>query len=436
MVYEELMASSARPRVLLVYHFFHPDEVVSARLFTDLGAGLSARGWDVTALTSNRTWNSPRVALPSREVHQGVAIERSFRPRWDQARPLERLGNSAWLSVAWLARIARLPAYDAIVIGSDPAFALAIAPVVRRLRPRTTIVHWCFDLYPEAIVADGTSRATSALLPGARGLMARGYAACDAIVDLGPRMRERLAAYGSNARRETIVPWALVEPARSPEPRSPEVREALFGKDAKLGLLYSGTLGRAHDFRTFLALARSSRARFGPSVALAFASRGGRVDELRAALDPGDTNVRLVDFCAEEKLGAQLEAADVHLISLRPEWSGLVVPSKYFGSLAIGRPALYAGPAESDIARWIQETGVGMTIEESTLPRALQEIAGLLERPERVLDAQRRARAAYESRFSKPVSLERWDGLLRGLVARATRQDSVMEGACAASSAT
>ena len=48
-----------RPRVLLAQHFFHPDDVVSARLFTDLGVGLSERGWDVTALASNRSWADP-----------------------------------------------------------------------------------------------------------------------------------------------------------------------------------------------------------------------------------------------------------------------------------------------------------------------------------------------------------------------------------------
>jgi len=47
------------PRLLVCYHFFHPDDVVSAQMFSDLAAEQVRRGWDVTALASNRTWSYP-----------------------------------------------------------------------------------------------------------------------------------------------------------------------------------------------------------------------------------------------------------------------------------------------------------------------------------------------------------------------------------------
>ena len=31
-------------------------------------------------------------------------------------------------------------------------------------------------------------------------------------------------------------------------------------------------------------------------------------------------------------------------MSLGDKWEGLAVPSKFFGSLAVGRPVIYAGP--------------------------------------------------------------------------------------------
>ncbi len=52
--------------------------------------------------------------------------------------------------------------------------------------------------------------------------------------------------------------------------------------------------------------------------------------------------------------------ADVHLISLRDDWAGVVVPSKFFASLAVGRPVLYAGPSESEIAHWVAENDLGL----------------------------------------------------------------------------
>ncbi|NLE89793.1 MAG: glycosyltransferase family 4 protein, partial [Dehalococcoidales bacterium] len=40
--------------ILILYHFYPPDDVISARHFSDLAEGLANRGWDVTVYTSNR----------------------------------------------------------------------------------------------------------------------------------------------------------------------------------------------------------------------------------------------------------------------------------------------------------------------------------------------------------------------------------------------
>jgi hypothetical protein len=52
---------------------------------------------------------------------------------------------------------------------------------------------------------------------------------------------------------------------------------------------------------------------------------------------------------ALDQLAALLVAADVHLITLRPSFSGLVVPSKIYGCLHSGRPILFVGPKSSDV---------------------------------------------------------------------------------------
>jgi hypothetical protein len=85
-------------------------------MFTDLAAEQTRRGWQVSVLTSNRLWSDPRVRLPSFERWNGVEIHRVFRPGWRQARPIERLGNSAWMLGAWLARAARLGPFDAMFV--------------------------------------------------------------------------------------------------------------------------------------------------------------------------------------------------------------------------------------------------------------------------------------------------------------------------------
>jgi glycosyltransferase involved in cell wall biosynthesis len=402
------------PRLLLCYHFFHPDDVVSARLYTDLAQEMQARGWQVSVLTSNRLWRDPHAELPREESWNGIAIHRVFRPPWDQARPLERLANSGWMVAAWLARARGLGRFDAVVIGSDPAFAASLGLGLRLVQPNAALVHWCFDLYPEILAAEG-GRAVALLGPIARRLMGLAYRRFDGLVDLGPRMQARLAEYDAGAPQETAVPWALTETDR-PAPVDADARATLFPR-AKLALFYSGTMGRAHDFELFLRLARACRARSGDAVSICFTARGNRADELRRAIAPDDHNVSLAPFADEAALPARLAAADLHLVSLRADWAGVVVPSKFFASLAIGRPVIYSGPADSEIARWIAEHDLGLHLTAAGLDAAATRLHALIDDRAAIARWQDNALSVYRRQWSKRVTCDRWDARLRGLAA-------------------
>jgi glycosyltransferase involved in cell wall biosynthesis len=401
-----------RPKVLLVHHFFHPDEVVSSRVYADLAEDLVRRGWDVTVLTSNRSYLGDRT-FPRRESWKGVTVVRTYRPPWSQTRALSRLSNSAWLIFGWLLEIPWLGQFDVILVGSDPAFLPLLLLLLRPLQPHSKFVHWCFDLYPEAIVADGMDVTARSLAPLARRLMRAAYARCAAVVDLGPAMRRLLARYGTVQRQETLVPWAPVEPAADlPDSR---IRAKLF-PGAKLALLYAGTLGRAHDYEAFLALARRCRQMSGNDVSFCFVARGARIESLRSALVPADTNVRIVPFCEDAELPSWLQAPDMHLLSVRPEWDGIVVPSKFFGSLAARRPVLLAGSERSDIAQWIAELDVGLVVNTQTVDSVADRLLQLIQDPSDFSRWRANAAAAHASRFSRHVVTSAWDVLLRDLV--------------------
>ena len=348
--------STRKPRITALYHYFHPDDVVSARHYSDLSLGLVARGWEVEVMPCNRGCRDERKTYPLYEEWRGISIRRVWRPRLPQASSMGRILNALWMVVAWC-RIAiqpenRMP--DVLVIGTGPILSVLVALVVKVLRPQMQNAHWVFDLYPGAAIADNWVRKESGLVRLLRPLIRRAYGSCDLIADLGPCMGERLALYGAPRRQITLVPWAIVEPDAVQAP-NPRIRHQLFG-DARLAVLYAGNFGRAHCHEEFLELARAVN---GSGIHFCFAVRGNCVQELKSAIRPEDTNITFADFAAESELPARLAAADVHLASLRPGWTGIVVPSKFFGSLAAGRPVIFAGEPHSAIARWIRRHNVG-----------------------------------------------------------------------------
>jgi glycosyltransferase involved in cell wall biosynthesis len=223
-------------------------------------------------------------------------------------------------------------------------------------------------------------------------------------------MRRRLDDYGHNAQTATLTPWALEEPG-DPVPQDPDERRELFGS-AKLGLLYSGSFGRAHIYAPFLSLARATR---HLAIQTTFSVRGNREESLRAAITAEDKNIRITGFASPDHLEKRLAAADIHLVSLHEDWTGTVVPSKFFGALAVGRPVIFAGSPDSAVAQYIRQHKVGWVLG-CDLTDILGELEALVAHPERLQALSAHCTQIYQQNFSKEKMCDAWDRHLRHLL--------------------
>jgi glycosyltransferase involved in cell wall biosynthesis len=401
------------PEALVFYHYLHPDDVAGAVQMSELCAGLVERGWNVTAMPCNRGCRDESKCYTARLIWNGVKFERVWRPTLRQAGMPGRLMNAGWMIARWsfvAFNLERQP--DVVVIGTDPLLSILVALVWRTFRPGTKIVTWCFDLYPEAAYAQGILRPSSVWAGLLRRVLIRAYASCDLIVDIGSCMRSLLNSYRAPALHTTLVPWALHEPAAFPAPR-PAERSAIFGT-ARLALLYSGNFGRAHSLDDLLDLARRLR---GSGVHLAFSIRGNRAHSVRAAITAEDVNINFVDFAPCAAVESRLAAADIHVVTLREEWTGTVVPSKFFGALAAGRPVLFCGSPRSAIAICIQQYGLGWVLSPGNTANIAETLIELLESPGELDRIKEHCFRIYREKFAKVLTLDRWDDQLRQLLA-------------------
>lgn len=405
-----------QPSITILYHFFYPDDVVSARLFSDFAEELANRGWNVRVLTSNRycCYHKKKIELKEEEW-KGMKIFRIYRPGWNQARYFPRLANSLWIMAGWVVKLLKIPKTDIVIVGSDPQFSQMLFPVLKFFRRQKFLVYWCYDLYPEALMVESRNRVIKWFAKEMIHFMKLFYKQADLIVVIGQCMRRRFDKYRLNKSKLTLTPWALVEPINKKEP-DPLVRHELFGK-AKLALLYSGNMGKAHDFLLFLKLARTIYKK-DPGIIFCFSCRGNRFADLKASIREEDRNIRLVPFAEESELEKRLNTADIHLLSLRPEWEGVVVPSKFFGSLAVGKPVLYAGPESSAIADWIRRYDLGLIVTEDNFERIAMELLELAENHDKLRNWGENAFNVYQRYFSKKIIMDEWDRTLRDLMGK------------------
>src|SRR5580658_136376 len=145
------------PKALVLHHYMHPDDVVSAVLVTDLCVELVRRGWEVKAMPGNRSCRHESLKYAAKEQWCGVNFQRVWRPELSQTKALGRLLNAIWMTARWsLAAVTEAP--DVLIVGTEPVLSVTVAGLWKVLRPRTRIAHWCFDLYPEAAIAGGILR--------------------------------------------------------------------------------------------------------------------------------------------------------------------------------------------------------------------------------------------------------------------------------------
>ena len=401
------------PRAVVLYHYQYPDDVVSGRQFDGLGVGLVKRGWHVVALPCNRSLHHETQKYPLHDTWGGVTFRRVWRPPLRQASSIGQIVNAVWMISAWSLTAFRSQA-DVLIIGANPILSVLVARAWSLFQPKTVIVHWCFDLYPEAAIADGLLREDSLLVKFLKKLLRPAYRSCNLVVDIGSCMRERLRSYEHSSDEATLVPWALYEPESLP-PVDESVRRSLFGA-ANLGLMYSGNFGRAHSYQEFLELARMLR---GESIHFSFGIRGNGAQRVVDAVISEDINITLAGFAPESELQQRLVAPDIHMVSLKPEWTGTVVPSKFFGSMAVGRPVLFSGSKESSIARWINEYKVGWVISDGEdIKRVATQLKELAQQREQLRDIQKRCHQVYQENFSMNATIDTWDELLKGLLER------------------
>ena len=86
-------------------------------------------------------------------------------------------------------------------------------------------------------------------------------------------------------------------------------------------------------------------ARFG----LWLNATGRNADRLEAGLRDAGVPVARGRTVPLEQLAGLLMAADAHLVTLRPQFSGIVLPSKIYACLATRRPIVFVGPQSSDV---------------------------------------------------------------------------------------
>jgi colanic acid biosynthesis glycosyl transferase WcaI len=396
--------------VLLLNQFFWPDMAATAQLLSDLGEDLVAHGRRVRAVTGRGRYAGAHAGkLPKRESWRGVEILRVRCTSFGRSTALGRVSDYFTFLVSAKVAILFSRRQDVAVCLSTPPLVAVLGLVARLHGAR--FVYKVEDLYPDVAIALGTFGPRSVTARFFRWLSGLLLERADAVVALDGAMKHVLEARG--ARRVEVIPnWADGESIRPDQAAREHFREA-HGLGSCFVVLYSGNLGLAHRFDAVIKAARALAAT-RPDIVFLFVGSGPRLGEVQASTR-GLSNVRFMPYQPRESLGELYNAADVHLVTLRDEVAGLLVPSKYAAALAAGKAVLLVGGEGADMWREIGEKRLGWCCphEAEAVLAAIKEAAQV---PEAREACGRRAREVFEAQYDRRIATARWGELLREVV--------------------
>lgn len=347
-------------RLLFVNQYYWPDHASTAQHLTDLVEALAAKGNECHVLCAQGRYKPGAPRPPAFEVRNGVHVHRVPATSLGRKNTLFRMTDylSFYARALWVGLT--LARFDVVVTLTTPPIIGLIGTLLRRLKG-SRHVFWSMDLHPDASLALGRMSRRNPVVAWLAWLSDLVYRQADKVVVLGPYMADRVLAKGVRPERVATIPVWSRRDEIYPLPRAGHPLRAALGLEGKFVAMYSGNLGLAHATAEFLEAARRLRDR--DDLVFLFVGDGPRMAEVKAAqAAEGLANVRFLDYFPREQLHASLSVADAHLISMRSEMTGIVVPGKLYGVMASGRPAVFVGPAHCETADTIRQAGCGLTV--------------------------------------------------------------------------
>ena len=383
--------------MLFVNRYFHPDHSATSQIATDLAVHLASRGWEVGAITSRQRYDDARARLAPRETANGVHIERVWSTRFGRAGLFGRAVDylTFYLSAFFAMRRNR----DAIVVAmTDPPLLSVIAAFASK-----HVVNWVQDLFPEV------AEALNIRLPLVKRLRDWSLRRARANVVLGELMSARVPRgvvihNWADGNLRPVGGWRLAVGGGPPPDH-----DGAAGADGGLPptafhIGYSGNLGRAHDFTTILGAMQRL-----PEVRFVFTGGGAQLARVQRE---APANAEFRRYVPREQLSESLSSVDAHLVSLRPALEGLIVPSKFYGILAVARPVIFIGARDGELARLIDAYHCGIVVDEGDVEGLVRAIGTLARDRGAAAAMGARGRELYLHRFAPRHAFAAWERVL------------------------
>lgn len=346
-------------KILFINQTFYPDPVATAYYVTDVAAELVKQKHSVTVLSAMRGYAEPHPVYPSRGAHLGVNVVRVWPFAFGRRYKFLRILDSLMLNAAFFAEALLQPKYDVVIALTSPPLVAFFATLVSRIK-KSKFVYWVMDMNPDEAVAMGWLKKGSWVELLLAWMQKQILKVSSKTIVLDKYMLKRLQAYKKGTTAAVLPMWAHgFDFADIPQDENNFRKKYVLEK--KFIVMYAGNHSMCHPLDTVLRAALLLKK--NEDISFVFLGGGvktGDVSDYKTM--HGLTNILQIPYIHMSELQHPISAANLHLVVMGNNMTGIVHPCKIYGILSLGRPFVYIGPAQSHVADLIKEGAVGYSV--------------------------------------------------------------------------
>ena len=345
-------------RIWIVSELFYPDETSTAYILTKVAEALTVK-FDVNVICGPRSYSfkNDNVETSTKDTDiPGVKIYRVSETSLDKNKLITRIIRFLMLSFKLSRKLyASVQKGEPVLIVTNPAPILLIISIIKRIKkfPLYILVH---DVFPENTVPAGIiSSPKSVIYRILKCFFDSAYRSADKLIVLGRDMQDVILRKLGNNKNRTQV--AIIEnwAQNMVRPNHKSIEQLL--SVPKIDLQYAGNVGRVQGLQNLVKIFYSVN---NSDIRLSIWGDGAVKGELEKYVN--DNNVNNVIFWrsySREEQNMVLNNCDLAIVTLADGMYGLGVPSKSYNIMAAGKPILFIGDLNSEIALMIKEYGIG-----------------------------------------------------------------------------
>ena len=398
-------------RIIFINRFYFPDHSATSQLLTELSEFLAGSGKNIHVITSRQMYEDAKAKLNCEELINNVTVHRVYSSTFGRVNLVGRAIDYLsfyFFSFVFLLRFVRKK--DVLIAKTDPPLISVVAAVVVKIK-RGVLVNWIQDLFPEVVQEISPGSIPVWLYKSIQKIRNWSIRVARNNIVIGNTMGNKVMAAGVNESSVKVFQNWFVDEEKQVDQKEIQQLKNQWGLDDKFVVGYSGNLGRAHDYETFLEAA--SMLSNNEDIVFLFVGGGAGMESMKNQVKDRDLhNVVFKPYQPLSNLALTLSISNVHLISLLPSMEGLIVPSKFYGILAANRPILFVGSQDGEISELLRRNDCGSYMkcgESKLLVKEIVQYSSV-----NVDVESKRIREIYNKNFKFDLVANKWLALLDG----------------------